>query len=317
MQIYKDVLKAHERIASHVRKTPVDRALSLEENFESEVYLKLENVQVTGSFKVRGAMNRALCIPPQEQAAGIVAASTGNHGAGVAFAARTLGIPGVVYVPETASPEKVAAISRLGAEVRYHGDDCVITELEARRYANSTGSVYISPYNDEQVVAGQGTIGHELLQQIDELDTVFVAMGGGGLISGIAGYLAHASPKTRVIACSPANSCVMHQSLQAGQLLDLPSEPTLSDSTAGGVEAGSVTFGLCQSYVSDSITVTEEEIIGATRRIITEQHLLVEGAAGVAVAGYLTNQERHRGQRVGIILCGANIPLAKLKTILG
>ena len=316
MNVYQEVNSAHARIAEHINCTPLERAVSMGGEFGTEVLLKLENIQVTGSFKVRGAMNRALCIPKSESTTGIVAASTGNHGAGVAFAAQTLGVPGIVFVPETASSEKVAAIRRFGAEVRAYGDDCVISEVEARRYAAKSDAVYISPYNDPMVVAGQGTIGLELIQQSPQLDAVFVAMGGGGLISGIAGYLAEASPQTQVIACSPENSCVMHQSLQAGRMQHFPSLPTLSDSTAGGVESDSITFDLCKSYVSSSITVSEEQIKAATLKVITEQHMLIEGAAGVAVAGYLSTQAQWAGKRVAIVLCGANIPVKTILKIL-
>jgi threonine dehydratase len=219
-------------------------------------------------------------------------------------------------VPENASPVKVEMIRRYGAEVSHHGDDGVITEIHARDYAERHGLVYISPYNDEQIIAGQGTIGVELARQLDQIDAVFVAVGGGGLIGGIAGYLKAVQPGIRVIGCLPENSPVMAVSAKAGQIIEMESRPTLSDGTAGGIEPGAITFELCQELVDDYILVSEEEIKAAMRLFIETQHMLIEGAAGVAVAAYLKAQESFRQKNVVIVICGANISLETLKSIL-
>jgi threonine dehydratase len=298
---------AEERIRPHVRLTPVQRSVPLEGGGGTEVHLKLENHQATGSFKLRGAFNKMLLIDKDQRARGVVAASTGNHGAAVARAARELGAPATIFVPTTADPTKLASIVNDGAVIVEAGGDCVESELAARHHADESGLLYVSPYNDPDVVAGQGSIGVELEQQLGSIDAVFIALGGGGLISGVGSYLKSVFPSIDVCACSPENSAVMHHSLEAGRLLEMDSAPTLSDGTAGGVEKGSITFDLCRSVVDRSILVTEREIADAMRGLIADQHLLVEGAAAVAVAGFLKQREDHRGRRVAIILCGSNV----------
>ena len=245
-----------------------------------------------------------------------MAASSGNHGAAVAYACHLLDTPGMVFVPTHASPTKRAAMERYGVEVRLYGDDSLVSELAARQYAAEQALVYISPYNDLEVVAGQGTIGVELARQLPDLDAVFVAVGGGGLIGGIAAYLKARRPGVQIIGCQPANSDVMWQSVQAGHVLDLPSLPTLSDGTAGGVEQDALTFALCRDLVDEWVHVSEEEIAESMRQVMETHHVLVEGASGVAVAGMEKLAARYTGQRVVAVLCGANISLAVLKTIL-
>lgn len=312
-----EVEAAAARLASHVRRTPVEYSPALSAMTGCRVHLKLENQQLTGSFKLRGAMNKLLSLQASELVNGVVAASTGNHGAGVASAAATLGCRAVIFAPLVALRSKLRAIEDLGAEIHLAGDDCLQAEAAARQYASARGSSYVSPYNDPQVIAGQGTVGLELHQQVGHLDAVFIAVGGGGLISGVGGYLKSVAPRTEVVAASPQNSAVMHASLRAGELLDLPSAPTLSDGTAGGVEAGSITFGLCQQVIDRFVLVSEESISDAVRLIFTTHHSLIEGAAGVAVAACLAQAPHHADQDVAIVLCGANIDPAVLAAILG
>ncbi|MCP4201192.1 MAG: threonine/serine dehydratase [bacterium] len=311
-----EVEAAAKRIAGRVRLTPVETSPALAEAGARTVWLKLENLQLTGSFKLRGATNKILSLSEDERERGVVAASSGNHGAAVACAAAAAGCRALVFVPEGAAGSKVAAIRSWGAEVRSHGNDSLLAEIEARRHAAVEGMTYLSPYNDPAVVAGQGTLGAELVQQIERLDAVFLALGGGGLIGGVGGYLKSVWPSLRVIACSPENSPVMHASLKAGKILEMESLPTLSDGTAGGVETGAITFALCREIIDESWVVSEDEIREALKLILGSHHTLVEGAAGVAVAGYLANRERFAGMNVAIVLCGANIDLGVLKEIL-
>jgi len=209
----------------------------------------------------------------------------------------------------------VEAIEALGAEIRRVEGDPVLAETAAREHAREAGLPYLSPYNDFRIVAGQGTIGVELASDLDRTDVLFASLGGGGLIAGAGGYLKGARG-TRVVACSPINSAVMHESLQAGRILDIPSFPTLSDGTAGGVEPDSITFDLCREIVDDSLTVSEDEIRVAMRLIIGRHHTLIEGSAAVAVAGFLQTADRWAGQAVVIVLCGANVDIKVLRTIL-
>jgi threonine dehydratase len=316
MNLYTEIAQATERIGPYIRETPLIRSLWLADDQSSGVFLKLENLQHTGSFKVRGALNKLLTLTPEQRGQGIVTASSGNHGAAVAYGLRLLGMRGLIVVPEHASPAKVDLIRRLGAEVRHYGDDALFAEEYARRYAGQQGLVYISPYNDLQVVAGQGTIGAELAQQLDQIDAVFVAVGGGGLIAGIAGYLKVVRPGITVVGCLPERSPVMAESVRAGQIVEMETAPTLSDATAGGIEAGAITFDLCRALVDEYVLVDEEEIAAAIRTTIEAEHLLIEGAAGVAAAAFYKRRASFRGQNVAIVLCGANISLQTLKALL-
>lgn len=316
IDVAKEVLAAEARIRPHVRETPVEESPGLSRRTGARVFLKLESYQLTGSFKLRGAMNKLLALDPEARRRGVVAASSGNHGAAIAHGVKALGGRGVVFLPEDASPAKVEAIRALGGEVRVEGEDCVLAEAAARRYGERHGLTYVSPYNDPQVIGGQGTVGVELARQMETIDTVVVALGGGGLISGVAGYLKSLDPRVEVVACSPEHSAVMAESVAAGEILDLESQPTLSDGTAGGVEAGAITFELCRALVDRYVQLSETEIRDATRWVIEHHHALVEGAAGVAVAGCLREKERLAGRDVAIVLCGANISLATLGEIL-
>jgi len=315
-EVAKEVAVAASRIGSHVRRTPVDRSAWLSALGGAEVSCKLENLQHTGAFKVRGALNKMLSLSSEQLSRGVVTASTGNHGAAVAFGANKTGASGIVYMPGGTPAAKVEAIEALGAEVRFAGTDCVDAEGAARAFGEAEGVTYISPYNDPLVVAGQGTIAFELAEQLDRIDVVLVALGGGGLISGIAAYLKSVRPAVRVVGCSPANSKVMIDSVRAGRILDLPSLPTLSEGTAGGVEGGAITFDLCSALVDEFVTVTEEEIADSLCLFMKYHHMLIEGAAAVPLAAYTKARSRWPGQSVAIIICGANIPLETLKKIL-
>lgn len=311
-----EILVAEKRIRPHIRETYLEYSSRYSGTGGAEVFLKMENLQHTGSFKVRGALNKILSLEPEQLGRGVITASTGNHGAAVAFALGKLGAKGTVFVPETASPDKVALVERLGAAVRYHGDDCAEAEARAREFAGQNDMPYISPYNDPRVVGGQGTIGIELERQLDRIDAVFVSVGGGGLISGIAAYLKSRRPGVRIVGCSPENSQVMIQSVRAGKILDLPSKPTLSDGTAGGVEPGAITFELCRRLVDEYITVTEADIAAKVADFTRAHTSKIEGAAAVAIAAYLNNREMYTGKNVVIVLCGANIAPDTLKSLL-
>lgn len=316
MDVAREVALAEVRIRPHIKKTPLEESAYLSRLGGASVLCKLENLQYTGAFKIRGAMNKVLSLSSKERSQGVVTASTGNHGAGVAFSLKSLGAPGMVFVPETTPKAKAQAIELLGAKVERFGMDCAETEAHARAHAERNDMTYISPYNDPHVVAGQGTIGLELAEQAADLDAVFVALGGGGLISGIGGYLKSVHPDVCIVGCSPQNSKVMIDSVIAGEILDLPSLPTLSDSTAGGVEPGAITFDLCSDIVDEFVTVTEEEIRENLCSFMEAHHMLIEGAAAVPIASYLKLCNAWRGKKVAIVICGANISLDTLENVL-
>ena len=307
---------ATERIRSHIRETPLEHSPYFSTLTGANVWLKLENLQTTGSFKLRGACNKLLSLSRDGAAAGCVAASSGNHGAAVAYTMNKLGIKGVIFVPEWASSAKVDAIRRVGAEVQHFGTDGLDTEQHARQYALDNEMTYVSPYNDADVIVGQASCGVEITKQIDSVDALFVAVGGGGLIAGVAGFLKSVNPSLQVIGCQPTAAPIMAASIKARRLLDMPSEKTLSDGTAGAIEAGAITFDLCQKLVDDYALVSEEEIALAMREFIDAHHMLLEGAAGVALAGLKQFSEHYRGQNVVVIICGANINRDTLRKII-
>lgn len=309
------VQAADDRLRGVVVRTPLVASPWLSAASGREVRLKLENVQATGSFKFRGASHALACLPAARRSGGVVAASSGNHGLALAAAGQRLGIAVTVFVPTTTPAEKRAAIAALGAEVIVHGEDCVFAEQRARAVADAAGRPYVSPYNDADVLAGQGTIAVELLQQWPEVETVYVAVGGGGLIGGMAAYLQAVRPAVEIVGCSPRASAAMAECVRGGRILDVPCGETFSDSTAGGVEADAVTFPLCRDLVDRWIDVDEPAIAAGVADLLERQHLLAEGAAGVAVAGCLQDAAG-RGRRAAVVVCGANVPLAKLRAML-
>jgi len=311
-----DIVIAANRIGPHVRETPLDESPYFSELTGAKVYMKLENLQLTGSFKLRGAFNKLLSLTPEQRLSGCVTASSGNHGAAIAFAMKKLGVTGVIFVPEQTSPVKVDAIKRVGGDVRFFGTDGLDTETHARAFATENKMVYLSPYNDADVIAGQGSVGVEIAKQLSQIDAVFVAVGGGGLISGIGSFLRSVNPSVEIVSCQPAASAVMTESIKAGEILDLPSGPTLSDGTAGGIEPGSLTFDICQSVVDRYITVSEEQIAQSMCEFIDSHHMLLEGAAGVAIAGLLEVASEYAGKTVAVVICGGNISRETLKKVI-
>lgn len=311
-----EVIKAYNRSKSYIRKTPLEHSPYLSNLIDGNVYLKLDNIQKTGSFKFRGAVSKMTSISATEKEKGVVTASTGNHGAACSLAMSLLGIDGKIVVPTIVHKNKVNNILNFGGKVEYHGDDCLIAEERAQEISKTTGATYISPYNDPAIICGQGTMGYEIDQDLKNIDSVFVSVGGGGLICGVGGYLKSVQKNVKMVAVSPKNSCVMYESIKAEKQLDLPSDPTLSDGTAGGVEMGSITFELCQRIVDEFILVTEDEIADGIRIGVEKHHQLIEGAAGAAIAGFMKQKDKLNGQRVVIVMCGGNISSEVLKSIL-
>ena len=299
--------EAAVRIGSNVERTDLARSESFSDALSANVFFKLENLQTTGSFKLRGATNRLMTLTDEQRAKGCVAASSGNHGAAVACAMQRIGATGVIFVPEQTPDIKTDKIKAYGGDVRYFGTDGLDTEQHAREYAEKNAMLYLSPYNDEQVIAGQGTCGVEILEQLPELDAVFVAVGGGGLVGGVGSVLKAQNPNIRVYGCQPTASAVMAHSVDAGELLDLPSEPTLSDGTAGGIEAGAITFALNQAVVDEWVLVDEDQIADAMRLYMDAEGQAIEGAAGVAIAGMMVKGEEIKDRNVVTIICGGNV----------
>ena len=223
---------------------------------------------------------------------------------------------GVIFVPEQTSDVKVDAIRKYDGDVRFFGTDGLDTEQHAREFAHDADMYYVSPYNDAAVIAGQGSCGVEIVEQLPDIDAAFIAVGGGGLISGVGSVLKSHNPAVRLFGCQPEASAVMAKSVAAGRVLDLPSETTLSDGTAGGVEPDSITFELCRELVDEFVLVSEAEIAAAMRDYINAEQDQIEGAAGVAIAALRNRQDVVRGMNVAIIICGGNVSEATLKGVL-
>jgi len=317
-----EITSAANRVAGHAVRTPLVPAAPMSQRCGSTVVIKTEHRQRTGSFKIRGALNKTFSLGDEEARSGVVTASSGNHGIGVATAAAARDINATVYLPDGASASKVDAITRLGASIVTVDDtDTAMAEVAARKASSRSGLTYISPYNDPQIVAGQGTIGIEILEdweglKFGNLDAVVVAVGGGGLISGIATWIKDRSPGTRIVGASPENDQAMIASVSAGEIVEPPALPTLSDGTAGAVEAGSITHAMCTRLVDEWMTVGEADIAAAVTAMIDDHHELVEGAAGVALAAAERFGTEHPGSRIVVVSCGANISSSALATIL-
>jgi|HubBroStandDraft_4_1064222.scaffolds.fasta_scaffold00838_11 threonine dehydratase len=299
--------EACTRIYSLVQQTPV--ALLPQDSriaSSTRAYAKLEQLQPTGSFKLRGATNKIMGLSPEAAAAGVVASSTGNHGLAVAAAARHRGIEAELYLSSQVSEAKRQKIESYGARIRIVGTNPLDAEIAARAAAEASGRTYVSPYNDWQVIAGQGSIAVELMHQIENIDAVFIATGGGGLISGVGSYLPERSPGTEIVGCWPENSRVLYECLRTGKIREVPETYTLSESTAGGVEPGSITFDLARSAIHRSVLVSEDAILDAMKWA-RQRDWTIEGAAGVALAAFFKESARFEGKTVVVLFCGGNL----------
>lgn len=303
-------------VAAIVRETPLRHSAAFSDAVGADVYLKLENEQHTGSFKLRGATNCLMNLSPEQRDRGCVAASSGNHGAAVAYAMRELDMGGVIFVPEQTSTAKVDAIRSYSGDVRFFGTDGLDTEQHARQFSIDNDMYYVSPYNDVAVIAGQGTCGIEIIREQGGIDAVFIAVGGGGLISGVGSILKSHNAGIKVYACQPEASAVMTKSIAAGRILDMPSEPTLSDGTAGGIEDDAITFDLCREVVDEFFLVDEQEIAAAMKQYFESEGQEIEGAAGVAIAAMVKQRAVVRGKNVAVIICGGNVSKSTFDSVM-
>jgi threonine dehydratase len=309
--LFDQIVLAHQLLRPQVRVTPLERSVLLSQQLGCELYLKCDHLQHTGSFKFRGASNKLRLLSDEQRQQGVITASTGNHGQAVALAGKLMDVKVTVYAPESAAAIKLETIRALGGQVELVAGDALNAELAGEKAAREQHKIYISPYNDLQVVAGQGTCGMEIVEQQPDLDAVFVAVGGGGYIAGIGNVLKQLSPKTQIIACWPENATSMYSALETGYIHPVEELDTLSDGTAGGVEPGSITFPLCQQVIDRKVLVSEQEIKQAMRMIAASDRWIIEGAAGVALAAACKLAPEFQGKKVAVVLCGKNIVLEK------
>ncbi len=308
--------QAAARLAGQVERTPLVRSDNLSERCGHPVHLKLETRQPIGAFKLRGAMNAIFSLDDEARKRGLVTASTGNHGRAVAYAAKKLGIPATICMSALVPANKVEAIRALGADIRIVGRSQDDAQEEVQRLTRSRGLTAIPPFDHSDVVAGQGTIGLEVVGDMPELATILVPLSGGGLAGGIAVAVKALKPRARVVGISMERGAAMHASVKAGRPVSVQEEETLADSLGGGIGlANRVTFALCQALLDDIVLVSEDEIAAGIRHAAHEEGLTVEGAGAVGFAAALSGKVNISGP-TAIIVSGENIDPALHKTII-
>ena len=309
-----EIEEARERLKGVAVETPLDRSRALSDHVGGEVFIKCENLQRTGSFKIRGAYNRISRLTPEERASGVVAASAGNHAQGVALAASLTGTPATVFMPAAASLPKVQATKRYGARVELTGKDFGAAFAAAIEHTDRTGAVFVHPYDHPHVVAGQGTIGCEILEQLDAVETVVVPIGGGGLMAGIAAALKSLKPSVRLVGVQAAGAAAYPPSLAKGEPVRLESLSTIADGIAANVP-GDLTFAHISQQVDEVVTVTDEAIAEALVFAAERMKLVLEPAGAAGVAAVLQGAAELRPP-VTVVLSGGNIdPLLLLSVI--
>lgn len=314
-----NIIAADQRIKAvdgGVRETPLDESGLFSDRTGARFLLKGEHLQRTGSFKMRGAMNKLLSLNESERKQGIITASSGNHGMATSQAARVVGLEATVYVPETVSPLKLSNMKRLGAKTVLVPGNGVEAEIVGRAAAKQQAKTFVSPYSDLDIIAGQGTVGLELAAQCADLAAVYICVGGGGLISGIGSYLKARRPEIDIIGCWPENATAMHLCLERGEIYDTPETKTLSDGSAGGVEAGAITFPICQQVIDRHLLVSEDEIISAMCDMAAYENFIIEGAAGVALGAALKTAGDYKARSIAVVICGRNVAVDTFRSVL-
>jgi len=307
---------ARERVANRIHKTPTFSSRRLGERAGVRLFLKCENLQKTGSFKVRGALNKLASLSDAERARGVVTVSAGNHAQAMAWAAQSAGVHAVVVMPKTASPTKVEASRGYGAEVVLHGASGNESFPHALELARDRGLTFVHPFDDERICAGAGTTGLELLEAVNDVDVVVVPIGGGGLISGIAVAIKESNPKIRVYGVEPTGAASTRLSLDSGRAMRLTSMNTIADGLAAPM-TGELNYEIVKRYVDDVVVIDDEVIAEGVRQLVASAKLVAEAAGGAAVGALLAHAVPVReGERVVAIVSGGNIDAGKLASII-
>ncbi len=310
-----DIVAARERIAGNVVRTPLVPSRDLTRAAGGDVRLKLECLQETGSFKLRGATNRVLSITAADRARGVIAVSSGNHGRAVAAVASRMGVKALICLGEGVPPNKVEGIRSYGAEVLIAGANFEEAAMRASTIEREQGMIFIHPFDEPAVIAGQGTIGLEIMEDFPGVEILVVPISGGGLIGGIALAAKSVDPEIRVIGACMERGAAMHESLRAGRLIGVSEEPTLADALTGGLGEGiRHSFRLCQALVDETILVSEEEIAAAMSFMLRTHGVVVEGGGAVGIAALRAGRVPH-GRRVAVVVSGRNVEMEKLLKI--
>ncbi len=307
-QVAKNSSKVRKRIVANISNTPL-----IKSKVNPLLFFKSENFQLTGSFKVRGALSKLSELPADKE---IITASSGNHGIACSFAAKTTGHKLTVVLPENVAPAKLEKIKSYGTRTLLNPGDSGLAERKARELAFSGKYTYVSPYNDDLVIAGQGTIGFEILEQLPKVKNIFISMGGGGLISGIGSVIKSLSPKVKIIGVSAINSAALAASINQGKVVETEHLETLADGCAGGVDDDSITLPIASKVIDRIIHCNEEDIIAALKILAWDEKVLVEGAAALALAGFLKHESSFKMETSVILLCGANFDKASILKVI-
>ncbi|KAL3471508.1 threonine dehydratase [Aspergillus californicus] len=303
-EIAANAVQARSRIRHHIYKTPLIPARRIGHDHDAKVLFKAENFQLTGSFKLRGALSKL--SSPSAQGP-LITASSGNHGIGASFAARALAKDLTVVLPTTVVQAKLEKIKSFGVDVILRGVETGLAEQYAQQLAASGSYRYISPYNDADIIAGQGTIGLEILEQLEEVDNIFISMGGGGLLSGVGSVLKAFHPQTKIYGVSAVNSKALAVSIRAGHVVETDHFPTLAEAVAGSIDEDTITLSLASAVVDHVIECDETEILRSVKDLAVQENMIAEGSAALALAGFKKVADKLKGQTSVVLLCGGNV----------
>ncbi len=303
-----DIHAAQRRISAYVRPTPLRKSHALSAKRAAPIWLKMETMHDTGAFKLRGAANKLLTLDNEQRSRGVITVSSGNHGRAVAYMGKRLGVRAVVCITEIVPPEKVSGLRDFGAEVIVFGQNQDEADAETKRIARRDGLVFISPFDDPQIIAGQGTIGLELLADQPDLETVYVQLSGGGLLAGTAKALKSLKPEIKIIGVSLDHGAAMIESIKAGEIVNVKEQPSIADALPGPIpKDNKFTFKMCRELMDDYMQVSDEAILDAMNYILRHEKCLVEGGAAAGVAALMQNQAYDR--KSAAILTGNNISM--------
>lgn len=310
-----DIYSAKKRVQKWARRTPIEESIELSSLTGGEIWLKLENYQITKSFKIRGATNKILLLTDEEKTQGVVTASSGNHAQGVGYAAKKLGIQATVVVPKNTPKVKINAIKKFDVELIIEGEEYMDAERIARNIEKKQGKTFVSAYNDLDLIMGQGTLGLEMIEEVPNLDIVLIPVGGGGLASGVGSVFKHIG-RTEVIGVQSVASPVMYKCIQKNKIFDMPLYDSYAEGLHGGLEQGSITFELCKEIIDNWIILNEETIKKGIKFMLHEHNMIVEGAAAVGPAAILENPSRFKDKKIGIVISGGNLGKKLLRKVI-
>ncbi len=314
----RDIYTARKAIDPYIRRTPLERSGKISRALDADVFLKFENLQVSGSFKIRGALNKVLHLSDEQRRKGLITVSSGNHGRAVATIAKRMGLHATICLASSVPANKIQTIEELGADVIIGGDTYDEVAEHAAGLTEEQGLTMIHPFDDPEVIAGQGTVGLEIIEELPEVDCIIVPLSGGGLLSGIALAMKAVRPAIRLYGVSMERGAAMIESLRHGRIVRVKEGPTLADALAGGLGLENhYTFRILQAHLDGTVQVTEEEIASAMKFALEDLHMALEGAAAVSIAALMHEKLPDPGQTIVAVLSGGNVSLPTLLRAVG